>query len=55
MVPARPNVFTKRHGRADRLVLQGALVKGHNVVFLQTDEAVALYGYIDAFKDLEPL
>ena len=37
------------------LCRKGHFKKGQNVVFLHTGGAVALYGYMDAFKDLAPL
>ena len=37
------------------LCRKGHFKKGQNVVFLHTGGAVALYGYMDAFKDLKPL
>jgi L-cysteate sulfo-lyase len=37
------------------LCRKGFFKKGQNVVFLHTGGAVALYGYMDAFKDLAPL
>jgi len=37
------------------LCRKGYFKKGQNVVFLHTGGAVALYGYMDAFKDLKPL
>jgi L-cysteate sulfo-lyase len=37
------------------LCRKGHFRKGQNVVFLHTGGAVALYGYMDAFKDLKPL
>jgi L-cysteate sulfo-lyase len=37
------------------LCRKGYFNKGQNVVFLHTGGAVALYGYMDAFKDLKPL
>jgi L-cysteate sulfo-lyase len=37
------------------LCRKGYFKKGQNVVFLHTGGAVALYGYMDAFKDVKPL
>jgi L-cysteate sulfo-lyase len=37
------------------LCRKGHFKKGQNVVFLHTGGAVALYGYMDSFKDLKPL
>ena len=37
------------------LCRKGHFKKDQNVVFLHTGGAVALYGYMDAFKDLKPL
>jgi L-cysteate sulfo-lyase len=37
------------------LCRKGHFRKGQNVVFLHTGGAVALYGYMDVFKDLKPL
>jgi L-cysteate sulfo-lyase len=37
------------------LCRKGHFKKGQNVVFLHTGGAVALHGYMDAFKDLAPL
>jgi L-cysteate sulfo-lyase len=37
------------------LCRKGHFRKGENVVFLHTGGAVALYGYMDAFRDLKPL
>ena len=37
------------------LCRKGHFKKGQNVVFLHTGGAVALYGYMDAFKDMKPL
>jgi L-cysteate sulfo-lyase len=37
------------------LCRKGHFKKGENVVFLHTGGAVALYGYMDVFKDLKPL
>ena len=37
------------------LCRRGHFKKGQNVVFLHTGGAVALYGYMDAFKDMKPL
>jgi len=37
------------------LCRKGFFKKGQNVVFLHTGGAVALYGYMDVFKDLKPL
>ena len=37
------------------LCRKGHFKKGQNVVFLHTGGAVALYGYMDAFKDVKPL
>jgi L-cysteate sulfo-lyase len=37
------------------LCSKGHFKKGQNVVFLHTGGAVALYGYMDAFRDLKPL
>jgi L-cysteate sulfo-lyase len=37
------------------LCRKGHFKKGQNVVFLHTGGAVALYGYMDVFKDLKPL
>ena len=36
------------------LCRKGHFKKGQNVVFLHTGGAVALYGYMDAFRDLKP-
>ena len=36
------------------LCRKGHFKKGQNIVFLHTGGAVALYGYMDAFKDLKP-
>lgn len=37
------------------LCRKGHFKKGENVVFVHTGGAVALYGYMDVFKDLKPL
>ena len=37
------------------LCRNGHFKKGQNVVFVHTGGAVALYGYMDAFKDVKPL
>ena len=37
------------------LCRRGHFKKGQNIVFLHTGGSVALYGYMDAFKDLRPL
>ena len=37
------------------LCRKGHFSKGQNVVFIHTGGAVALYGYTDAFKDLQPV
>jgi L-cysteate sulfo-lyase len=37
------------------LCRKGQFKKGDNVVFLHTGGAVALYGYTDSFKDLQPI
>ena len=37
------------------LCRKGHFKKGQNVVFVHTGGAVALYGYMDAFKDVKPL